>query len=338
MLCRVADSLFWMGRYIERAENQARFIDVTLNIALGYRGSEENLWSSLIHAGGDVEVFQKHYPVPSRENVLRYLLFDRNNMNSVVNCLAFARENARSIRENLTTPLWEAINRFYLKVRASAADAKRVLNQPHPFLEQIKRLAYQVSGVAAATWSHGEAWNFSSLGTLLERADKTSRILDVKYFVLLPTPAHVGTDVDVVQWAALLESTSALQTYRRTHGRILPVNVVEFLILNPWFPRSLRCCVREADLCLRAISGTPPFVQSNPAEEILSDVNNLLIRSTAKEIIGGGLHQFVDDFQSRLNDIGIAIGDTFFQVKLPSQSGSKGQSQSQSQTIEMARS
>lgn len=338
MLCRVADSLFWISRYLERAENQARFIDVTLNIALGYRGSEENLWSSLIHAGGDVEVFQKHYPVPSRQNVLRYLLFDRNNLNSVVNCLAFARENARSIRENLTTPLWEAINRFYLKVRSSAADAERVLIQPHPFLEQIKRLAHQVSGVASATWSHGEAWNFSSLGTLLERADKTSRILDVKYFVLLPMVSQVGSQIDVVQWAALLESTSALQTYRRTHGRIVPVNVVDFLILNPSFPRSLRFCVREADACLRAISGSPIFENHNPAEELLGEVNRELELTSGKEIIANGLHQFVDDFQSRLNDIGMAIGDTFFQVKLPTQSGSKSQSQSQSQTVAMSRS
>ncbi|MFN9721329.1 MAG: alpha-E domain-containing protein [Planctomycetota bacterium] len=336
MLCRVADSLFWMSRYLERAENQARFIDVTLNIALGYRGSEENLWSSLIHAGGDVDVFEKHYSVPSRQNVLRYLLFDRNNLNSVVNCLAFARENARSIRENLTSSLWEAINRFYLKVRSSAADADRVLNQPHPFLEQIKRLAHQVSGVASATWSHGEAWNFSSMGTLLERADKTSRILDVKYFVLLPTPTQIGSQVDVVQWAALLESTSALQTYRRTHGRIVPVNVVDFLILNPSFPRSLRFCVHEADTCLRAISGSLLHENRNAAEEQLGELNQDLDQASGKEIVANGLHQFVDDFQSRLNHIGMAISDTFFQVRIPPQSGSRSLSQSQSPAVALS--
>lgn len=319
MLCRVADSLFWMSRYLERAENQARFIDVTLNIALGFRGREEDLWSSLIHSSGDIETFQKHYPTTSRENVLRYLLFDRNNMNSVVNCLAFARENARSIRENLTTPLWEAINRFYLRVRSSAADSDRVLNQPHPFLERIKRSANQVSGVASGTWSHGEAWNFSRLGILLERADKTSRILDVKYFILLPNPQHIGSQVDVVQWAALLESTSALQTYRRTHGRILPANVVDFLILDPNFPRSLRFCVREANCCLRAISGTSEGDICNPAEQQLGELNAELSHARAAEIIAGGLHQFVDSFQSRLNSVGMAISETFFLVATPPQ-------------------
>lgn len=246
MLCRVADSLFWMSRYLERAENQARFIDVTLNIALGYRGSEEVLWSSLLHAGGDTENFQEHYSETTRENVIRYLLFDRRNLNSVSCCLAAARENARAIKENLTTEYWESINRFYLRVRTAAQEQTQVVQQPHRFLEQIKRSAHQTSGVAAATSPRGEGWNFSTIGGLLERADKTSRILDVKYFILLPNPSHVGSQVDVVQWAALLESTSALQTYRRAYGRIQPTNVVDFLILNSSFPRSLRFCVREA--------------------------------------------------------------------------------------------
>ena len=317
MLCRVAESLFWMSRYLERAENQARFIGVTLNIALGYRGSEDVLWSSLLHAGSDVENFEKHYSQTTRENVIQYLLFDRENLNSVSNCLAAARENARSIRENLTTPMWEAINRFYLRVRQAAVQAPQVLRQPHPFLERIKRSAHQVSGVAAATWSRGEAWQFSNIGCLLERADKTSRILDVKYFILLPNPAHVGSPVDVVQWAALLESTSALQTYRRTHGRIQPSSVVDFLILNSSFPRSLKFCIRESETCLRAITGTPAHSFSNPAEHLLGQMSSQLNYARASDIISNGLHQFVDDFQARLNAVGQAVSDTFFQVSSP---------------------
>jgi uncharacterized alpha-E superfamily protein len=328
MLCRVAESLFWMSRYLERAENQARFIGVTLNIALGYRDSEEVLWSSLLHAGGDTENFQTHYSQTTRENVIRYLLFDRENRNSVVNCLAAARENARSIRENLTTPMWESINRFYLRVRQAASQSPQILIQPHPFLERIKRSAHQVSGVASATWPRGEAWNFSNIGCLLERADKTSRILDVKYFILLPNPAHVGSQVDVVQWAALLESTSALQTYRRTHGRIQPTSVVEFLILNPSFPRSLRFCVREAEGCLRAISGTPAHSFSNPAEHLLGQMSSQLNYARASDIISSGLHQFVDDFQTRLNDVGQAVSETFFQVSAPPQRMSQTQTMS----------
>ncbi len=314
MLCRVAESLYWMSRYLERAENQARFIDVTSTIALGYRGSEEVLWSSLLHAGSDVEDFEKSYAAPTQENVIRYLLFDRQNMNSVVNCLTAARENARSVRENLTTPMWEAVNRFYLRMRSAAVNPDQVLNQPHKFLEQIKRSAHQVLGVTRATWSRGEAWHFSSLGYHLERADKTSRILDVKYFILLPDPMHVGSQVDVVQWAALLESTSALQMYRREYGRIEPSNVVDFLILDTRFPRSLRFCVRDAEKSVRAISGTPVHSFSNPAEQLLGQMNAKLNFAQAREIIGGGLHQFVDNFQSQLNSVGAAVAESFFQI------------------------
>ena len=329
MLCRVADSLFWMSRYLERAENQARFIDVTLNIALGYRGSEEVLWSSLLHAGGDTENFQEHYSETTRENVIQYLLFDRRNLNSVSCCLAGARENARAIKENLTTEYWESINRFYLRVRNAAQEQSHVVQQPHRFLEQIKRSAHQTSGVAVATSPRGEGWNFSTIGALLERADKTSRILDVKYFILLPNPSHVGSQVDVVQWAALLQSTSALQTYRRAYGRIQPTNVVDFLILNSSFPRSLRFCVGEAEECLRAISGTPAHSFSNPAEQLLGQMSSQLNYARATDIIGNGLHQFVDDFQTRLNSVGQAISETFFQIATPTM----GNSMSQVQTM-----
>lgn len=306
-----------MSRYLERAENQARFIDVTLNISLGYRGREDVLWSSLLHAGGDTENFEEHYSETTRENVIRYLLFDRRNLNSVTNCLAAARENARAIRENLTTPYWESINRFYLRVREGGANATQVLRQPYRFLERIKRSAHQTSGVAAVTSPRGEGWNFSNIGYLLERADKTSRILDVKYFILLPDPKHVGSQVDVVQWAALLESTSALQTYRRLYGRIQPTDVVDFLILNASFPRSLRFCVREAESSLRAISGTPAHTFSNPAEQLLGQMSSQLNYARANDILANGLHQFVDDFQSRLNAVGQAVSETFFEVIAP---------------------
>ncbi|MBL8819481.1 MAG: alpha-E domain-containing protein [Planctomyces sp.] len=324
MLCRVANSVFWMSRYLERAENAARFIDVTSAIALGYRGRDEGLWSSLLLAGGDVENFQQRYTKATQANVTRFLLFDRENPNSVVSCLASARENARSIRENLTTPMWEAVNRFYLRVRAAAANSEQILAQPHPFLEQIKRSAHQVIGVTSATWSRGEAWQFSTMGYLLERADKTSRILDVKYFILHPDSEHLSVGVDVIQWGALLETTSALQMYRRTFGRIEPAKVVEFLVLNPRFPRSLRFCVWQAEDSLRAISGSPPQGFNNRAEQLLGQLSAQLSYARVSDILNDGLHEFVDDFQVRLNAVGEAVFDTFFQI-----SGPERQSQQQ---------
>ncbi|MEY3459464.1 MAG: hypothetical protein RL215_2621 [Planctomycetota bacterium] len=303
-----------MSRYLERAESQARFIDVTSDIALGYRGSEEVLWSSLLHAGGDVDCFQKRYARPTRGNVIDFLLFNRENMNSVYSCLAAARENARSVRENLTTPMWEAVNRFYLRVRQAAAQSGQVLSQPHPFLDQIKRSAHQVLGVTASTWSRGEAWQFSSLGYQLERADKTSRILDVKYFLLKPGTAGAGSQLDVVQWASLLESTGALQMYRRAFGRIQPVHVVDFLVLNPDFPRSLRFCTRGVLECLRAISGNTDLQLANKAECMAAEALGELECGDAGALLEQGLHEFVDRFQTRLNGIGSAVSETFFQM------------------------
>lgn len=315
MLCRVADSVFWMSRYLERAENAARFIEVTLSISLGYLGQDETLWSSLLHAGGDDENFQKTGAPPTRRNVMHFLLFNRENPNSVVTCLYHARENARTIRENLTTPMWEAVNRFYLRVRKAAADSEQILSQPLPFLEQIKRSAHQVAGVTSASWSRNEAWHFASMGHMIERADKTSRILDVKYFLLQPDSGQ-SDGIDVIQWGALLESTSALQMYRRAYGRIDPSNVVDFLILNPRFPRSLRFCVRQADESLRAISGSPPHGFTNRAEQLLGQLNSELSFTTVSDILEGELHTFIDRFQLNLNAVGEAVSERFFQISM----------------------
>lgn len=317
MLCRVADSLFWMSRYLERAENQARFIDVTSSIALGYRGSEQALWSSLLHAGGDVEAFLQRYAAPTRENIINFLLFDRRNLNSVISCLTAARENARSVREALTAPLWEAVNRFYLRVRTDTTQQPQILKQPHQFLERIKRSAHQVLGVREATWSHGDAWHFSTLGYQLERADKTSRILDVRYFLLLPVMNTGSEQLDVVQWAALLESTGALQMYRRKWGPIQPNRVLDFLVLNPAFPRSLRFCIQATETALRSISGNTSAEPQNEAEALVADMSRRLATLTAEEIVSTGLHPFIDQFQTTLNQIGAAISTAYFQIPTP---------------------
>lgn len=316
MLSRVADSIFWMSRYIERAENAARFVDVNQAIALGGHAQ----WSPLVLASGDHDQFRELYGMEiTQQSVLSFLLFDDRNSNSVLSCLIKARENARTIRDILSTSLWEAINAFYLRVRDAQAKSKEVLEQPHAFLERVKRASHQVIGVTEATMSHGEAWNFSTLGRLLERADKTSRILDVKYFNLLPQVSDVGSTLDVVQWSGLLDSTSALHMYRKKYGSIQPAQVVEFLILDPQFPRSMKFCVSHAEEAVHKITGAPEGLASNRAEQLLGELNSRLGTVQVGAIISGGLHQFVDSFQSQLNEIGQAIFTAFFDVSAPSQ-------------------
>jgi uncharacterized alpha-E superfamily protein len=327
MLSRVADAVFWMSRYIERAENVARFIDVHQSISLGGRVGLADQWAPLIYASGDEGGFKELYGEFSRKNVLRFLAFDRRNPNSIFSCVASARENARAIRDILSTAMWEAVNRFYLRVREALAEERGILNNPHDFLERVKRASHQVIGVTGVTLSHGEAWNFATLGRQLERAEKTSRILDVKYFTLLPYVSLVGSTIDIVQWSTLLESTSALHMYRKRFGRISPVNVMDFLILDRHFPRSMRFCLSEADACLHAITGAPPGTSNCRAEQVLGALSAQLRDSNVGDIQRQGLHEFIDEAQERINEVGEAIFQQFFRAPAADPGPAQAQSQ-----------
>lgn len=313
MLSRVADSIYWLNRYIERAENVARVIDVNLHLALDTPGAGRERWEPVVSTTGDRDIFVEHFGDYTRENVIRFLVFDPDNTNSILSCLYKARENARSIREVVSSEMWEAVNTFYLLVRAQAfGDHETMIATPHAFLERCKVSSHTFAGVMEATMSHGEAWNFGRLGRFVERADKTSRILDVKYFVLLPDPSYVGSPLDNIQWAALLRSASALEMYRKRHGRIDPTRVAEFLVLDREFPRAMRHCLVCAEESLRAISGSPQATFQNPAEQRLGRLRATLDYARIDEIVAEGLHEFCDDFQAQLNGLGEAISETFF--------------------------
>ena len=313
MLSRVADSIYWMSRYIERAENVARFIDVNLNLSLDVGPEMAHQWEPLVFITGDHEVFARRYGAATEENVIQFLTFDLENGNSIRSCLRAARENARTARDVISSAMWEELNKFHLMVKS--AQPQQVLQSPSEFFTQIKLAGYVLEGVTEATMSHGEAWHFRRLGRMLERADKTSRILDVKYYLLLPNAADVGTSVDTNQWAALLKSASALEMYRKMHGRITPAQVAEFLILNRDFPRAMRFCMSRAEQSLLAITGGTLGAFRNRAEQRLGRLRAELDYSNIQEIIARGLHEFIDSFQTELNDVGQAILETFFAVQ-----------------------
>ena len=172
-----------------------------------------------------------------------------------------ARENARSVREVISSEMWEHINRYYLMLKDTGS-LTAALEHSYDFYDQIRTSGQQFLGVTDATMTHGEAWHFCRLGRTLERADKTSRILDVKYFILLPEVSDVGSPYDDIQWRALLRSASALEMYRQRHGRISPVNVVGFLVLDKEFPRAILHCLGQADESLHAITGSPRYTSS----------------------------------------------------------------------------
>lgn len=314
MLSRVAETILWLSRYVERAENYARFVDVNLHLTLDMPNAGEEQWYPLVVTTGDQDDFNERYGKPTRENVIHFLTFDRENPNSILSCLHAARENARSIRETITSAMWEQINRYYLMVKEQARQAK-VLELPHEFFTDVKLNSHLFVGITDSTLSHGEGWHFSRLGRLLERADKTLRILDVKYFVLLPSLQDVGSALDDIQWSALLRSASALEMYRQAHGRIHPRKVVDFLILNRDFPRSVQFCLIKADESLHAITGSPIGLFENVAEHRLGQLRSRILYLEVADIFNHGLHEFIDDTQTRINKVGEAVYEAFFADK-----------------------
>jgi len=333
MLSRVAESIYWLNRYVERAENVARFIDVNVQLTLGGSDSSGNQWEPLISTTGDNEAFSEQYGSnPTRENVCIFLLYDPRNPNSIYSCVNQARENARTIRQIIPTVVWEQLNKFYLLTKESAR--KQNLEDMQDFCEEVRLSCHLLAGAADATMSKGEPWHFARLGRMLERADKTSRIVDVQYYNLLPKSDDVGSTLDVVRWSSLLKSTSALAMYRRTYGNITPQRVAEFLILDRTFPRSMHHCVLTSQKSLLTITGCPPGTFLNYAERRMGRLNSSMDYAQIEEIVADGMHEYIDGFQTQLNQIGEAITDVFFTWS-PLENATNGMTQKQSQTQSM---
>lgn len=305
-----------MNRYLERAENTARLIESQLHMLLDLPSMRQdpNAWKPLVDITGDYEYFSENYGSYNRENVISFHTFDRNYPHSIISCLTAARENARSVREIISSEMWESINNLYLEIvePGSSLSASRA---PHKFYLNIKMSCHLIQGIAYSTMAHGEAWNFSELGRLLERADKTSRILDVKYFIILPRIDYVGSSLDNVQWTALLKSTSSLEMYRKRFNLISSKNIVDFLIFDREFPRSIRYCIHHAERAFFNISGTPFGVYDTDLARQFGKLMGKLNYSYIDEVMAIGLHQFLDEIQSDLNNIGTTIHDNFFAIK-----------------------
>lgn len=325
MLSRVAESAYWLARYIERAENVARCIDVSLQVALDAPGGIGAQWRPLVAASGDEALFAERYgellerdgttDATVRDAVLHFLTFD-DTPNSILSCVSKARENARQVRGVLALEAWEHLNRFY-HLLASPDARRRAAESPHDFYSEVRTASYLFEGILQSTLSRDEVWSFLRLGRYLERADQTSRILDVKYFILFPDPADVGSVVDDLLWTALLRSVSGNEMFRRRHGRILPARVVDFLVLDREFPRAVLFCLMRAEEALLAMSGTPMGSFRNEAEKCLSRLRSGLAYSTVADIIARGLHEYLDELQTGLNRVGDAVFTTFFAHDAP---------------------
>ncbi|MEY3462434.1 MAG: hypothetical protein RLZZ468_212 [Cyanobacteriota bacterium] len=310
MLSRVADSLYWINRYVERAENISRFVEVSEAMALDCPPGSAEPWLPLVDASGDRSLFDQLYPAGRPQDVVEFLVRAEANPNSIVNCIAYARENSRQIRDVITTEMWEQINDLYWTL----LDNDSFWGQPpQEQLRSIRRDCQLFYGITDATLSRDLAWQFSRLGRVLERADKTTRILDVKYFLLLPSPDEVGGVLDELQWISLLRSAGAYQMFRKARQQVIePRAVAAFLLLDPIFPRSVRYCLDRIHETLRIVSG-----QSLPgAPDALECLSGLTLArwsyTSIDALIVDGLHEAIDGLQQDLNRLHGLIEQRYF--------------------------
>lgn len=321
MLSRVAGSLYWLSRYIERAENNARILDVNLQLMLDFedhpdRGVDAH-WSPIINSLETSDTFRKLYNEINEETVTDFLTFSKENSSSIYSCIATARENARMVREQISSEMWEQLNLLYLMLKSNAA-REMFDSSPYELYKKVVDASQLFQGVTDATMTHGEGWDFMQFGKFLERADSSSRILDVKYHILLPSGEQVGGNVDSVQWMAVLKSVSAMEAYCKIHvGQVVPWKVADFLILHDEFPRSLRFCIDALDNALHRISGSPPSHYQNEAERLAGRLRSDLEFGTVDELFREGLHQFLDRTQSRLNEIAAACDKVYCDSLIP---------------------
>lgn len=310
MLSRVANSIYWMSRYLERAENVARFIAVNVHLMLdmGLKRADTQ-WEPLVITSGDEADFYKRHKEATEKNVLHFLTFDAKNPNSILSCINAARENARTVRESISSEMWEQINELYHTVQRHSR--KRSMDDLEAFYGYIRTGSHLIAGLTENTISHDEGWHFARMGRMLERADKTARILDVKYFLLLPKAEYVDSPYDAVEWGAVLKSANAFDMYRKRFHRINYHDVADFMIFSLEFPRAMAFCVRSAMKSLKAVTGENE--EGIPAVAEIQKLQRMLQATSVDAVLANGLHEFIDVFQFNLNVVDQAIYRSFFE-------------------------
>ncbi|WEJ33993.1 alpha-E domain-containing protein [Devosia sp. SD17-2] len=309
LLGRTANGLFWMHRYIERAENMARIVDAGLRMALTRTSNASEEWSSVVLSAGAISAYQTKYTHYTAASVADFLLRDRDNPSSVISCIEAARFNARMVRTALTRDAWEAVNEAWMALKA-ALDCPLQESELPRLLDAIKRETSLIRGAFHGTMLRNEIFNFSRIGTFIERADNTSRILDVKYYVLLPAMSYVGGTMDNYQWESILRSVSAHRSYRWVYdSQYNPTHIADYLMLNGRMPRSLHFCYRNIveNLDFLAEDYGLRHACHNQAAHTLASIRGKQI----EEVFDFGLHEFLTDFISQNNRLGVAIARAF---------------------------
>jgi uncharacterized alpha-E superfamily protein len=318
MLSRVANSLYWMSRYIERAEDMTRVLAVNFHTLLDARQLDsEQGWRPLISMTGDEEPFNHHYPAYNAANVIDFILWNQNNPSAVIWCITLARENARSVREQISKEMWEYLNRLYFMVKD--ANRRAVSREPIEFFSHLRDGSHAFQGITTETMMHGEAYQFIQLGKHLERAEKTARILDIKYQGVAKL-SETSEDAPL-QLMAMLKSCSAFEPFRKAYASQIQASlVVEYLLLNREFPRTIAYCLNRSLQAVNSISGIDEAARHLPA---MSNPQRSLGRLVAEleyldvsEVLGEPLHAYLDDLIFRINRAADDVTRTYFSTQI----------------------
>ena len=317
VLSRTADHLYWMARYVERAENTARMLDVNLSTSLLPQSAQasESSWRALLSISELTQEFDERYSIVSPRDVMDFMVRDATNSSSICTCLRAARENARAVRGSLTSEVWETHNDTWLDLQRKLAD-RTPERDPQAFFEWVKFRSHLSRGVTIGTMLKDEAFYFVRLGSFLERADNTARLIDVKYHGISDEPRSLATaDKDSVDhppdfyhWAAVLRSVSAFETYRKVYRDVItPSRVAELLILRGDMPRSLASCLNEVSANLEMVRNS----RSGETERRAGLLRAELRYGRIEDILARGLHAYLTEFLERINDLGERVSEDF---------------------------
>ncbi|MCM2291122.1 alpha-E domain-containing protein [Allorhizobium sp. BGMRC 0089] len=309
MLGRTANGLFWMFRYIERAENIARLVDAGLRVSLTRTGATDDDWTGVLQSADVLDIYQQSNDKVTAADAVNFLLRDKANASSVMSCIEAARNNARMVRTALTRETWEATNECWIELTQILARRLKSADLPE-VIDTIKRRAGLIRGAFHGSMLRNEIYNFARIGTFIERADNTSRILDVKYYVLLPSVTQVGSSLDNIQWESILRSVSAHRSYRWIYdGDYVASNIAEFLILKGEMPRSLAYCYEKIVSNLGYIG--KDYGERLAAHETADSIRSTLLSTSIARIMDQGLHEFLDNFIHRNNQLGNEISEGY---------------------------
>lgn len=310
MLSRTAENLFWLSRYVERAENMARLMEMGYRMALMPAAASGNRseWESVLSASGCAAGYDPDAPL-QQEEVANFLIFNRDNSSSILNCFEYARANARAMRTAITAEMWEALNNALMELRRPSM-RNLAKNELPEFIDWVKKQGALFRGATDSTILRNDGYDFIRLGTFIERADNTARLLDVKYYVLLPETSMVGDGVDNYQWTTVLRAASSLRAFHWVYrDDYSPHRIAHFLILNPFSPRSLAHCAEQITQHLERLARH--YGQRHSVHRQAVEIYSLLTQSDMDEIFSTGLHEFLNDFQGRNRILSLAIADAY---------------------------